>query len=83
MKKLKATYKKYQETIESIWVSGMLTFIVFNACEGSYLKSILGLLALIFYIAVKAVNYLSHISLTNYYIYKSLYKEDKEDKGAK
>ncbi|WP_010053690.1 hypothetical protein [Carnobacterium maltaromaticum] len=59
MKKIRESYKKYQEEIEKAWVSIMLLFAVFYTFEEVYIKSILAILALIFYVLVKALGYLS------------------------
>ena len=62
MKKIREIYKKYQEEIEKVWVSIMLLFAVFYTFEEVYIKSILAILVLIFYVLVKALKYLSKVT---------------------
>lgn len=62
MKKIRESYKKYQEEIEKVWVSIMLIFAVFYTFEEVYIKSILAILALIFYVLVKVLEHLSKVT---------------------
>ena len=62
MTKIRELVKKYQEEIEKAWVSIMLLFVVFYTFEEVYIKSILAILVLIFYVLVKALEYLSKVT---------------------
>ena len=62
MTKIRELVKKYQEEIEKAWISIILLFFVFYTFEEVYIKSILAILVLIFYVLVKALEYLSKVT---------------------